>query len=47
MGIEQFVLEKGEVYLTTGGTGQIDNRLGEIVFTFLQNYPIFMDFLSI
>ena len=31
MGIEQFVLEKGESLFVTESAGKIDNRLGEIV----------------
>ena len=39
MGIEQFVLEKGESLFAVGGAGKIDNRLGEIVLSLSQNYP--------
>ena len=47
MGIEEFVLEKGKSLFTVGGTGQIDNKLGEIVLSLSQNYPISYGFLSI
>lgn len=47
MGIEQFVLKKGESLFATGSTGKIDNRLGEIVLSLSQNYPVSYGFLSI
>ena len=47
MGIEEFVLEKGKSLFAIGGSGQIDNRLGEIVLSLSQNYPISYGFLSI
>ena len=47
MGIEQFVLEKGESLFATENVGKIDNRLGEIVLGLSQNYPISYGFLSI
>ena len=47
MGIEQFVLEKGESLFATESTGKIDNRLGEIVLGLSQNYPVSYGFLSI
>ena len=47
MGIEQFVLDKGESLFTTAIDGKIDNRLGEIVYSLSQNYPISYGFLSI
>ena len=47
MGIEQFVLEKGESLFATESAGKIDNRLGEIVLGLSQNYPISYGFLSI
>ena len=47
MGIEQFVLEKGESLFATESAGKIDNRLGEIVLSLSQTYPISYGFLSI
>ena len=47
MGVEEFVLEKGESLFAVGNSGEIDNRLGEIVLNLSQNYPISYGFLSI
>ena len=47
MGIEQFVLEKGESLFATAIDGKIDNRLGEIVLSLSQNYPVSYGILSI
>jgi len=47
MGIEQFVLEKGKSLFTSVGSGEIDNRLGELVLSLSKNYPVSYAFLSI
>ena len=40
MGIEEFCFGKGKKFIYIGGTGQIDNKLGEIVLSLSQNNPI-------
>ncbi len=48
MGIEQFVLEKGESLFMSNGVGEIvDNRLSEIVLYLSQNHPVSYGLLSI
>ena len=46
MGIEQFVLEKGTLFASSGD-GKINNRLSEFVLYFSQNHPVSYGFLSI
>jgi len=47
MGIETFVLEKGQSLFINGKVGEINNRLGEVVLLFSNNHPIAYGFLSI
>ena len=47
MGIETFVLEKGQSLFVNGKVGEINNRLGEIVYLFSNSNPIAYGFLSI
>ena len=47
MGIETFVLDKGSSLFATIKTGEIDNKLGEIVLSLSTNNPIVYGFLSI
>ena len=47
MGIEQFVLEKGESLFINGSTGEINNKLSEMVFMLSTSHPIAYSFLSI
>jgi len=47
MGIETFVLEKGESLFINGAAGKIDNRLSELILSFSSNNPVAYGFLSI
>ena len=47
MGIETFVLEKGSSLFASNKTGEIDNKLGEIILSLSTNNPIAYGFLSI
>ena len=47
MGIETFVLEKGESLFINGTAGEIDNRLSELILSFSSNNPVAYGFLSI
>ena len=47
MGIETFILEKGTSLFADVKTGEIDNKLGEIILTLSIDNPIVYGFLSI
>ena len=47
MGIETFVIEKGSSLFAEVKSGQIDNKLGEIVLSLSVNNPVVYGFLSI
>ena len=47
MGIETFVLEKGSSLFAPIKSGQIDNKLAEVVLSLSTNNPITYGFLSI
>ncbi len=47
MGIETFVLEKGSSLFAPIKSGQIDNKLAEVILSLSTNNPITYGFLSI
>ena len=47
MGIETFVLEKGSSLFAAVKTGEIDNKLSEVILSLSSNNPIVYSFLSI
>ena len=47
MGIETFVIEKGSSLFATNKTGEIDNKLSEVILSLSTNNPVAYGFLSI
>ena len=47
MGIETFIIEKGSSLFAINKTGEIDNKLSELILSLSTNNPITYGFLSI